>query len=269
MYCVALQFALLAAEPSAPSPSPDAREPGQSLLELAQKYEFYADRELTDKLKFESKPLLVYSNPVRGDVYGNVFIWTRRGRPYLIGAFYDYRDELRFTSEIHSLATNTLVGRRDDVTFWSPGKSGAEFRPIPKAASPLESEAARLRQMRELARQFTVVREHPEQGKGEVRLLGQPIFRYAAQEEGILDGAIFTFVEGTDPEAHLLIEASPADKPQWRFAFVRMNIVPFTGFLDGKVVWQVDAVSWESVFEQQEPYAIIKENPRRGLKRNQ
>lgn len=268
MCCVALLLAVLAAEPSAANLSPEAKESARALLELAQKYDFYADRELTDKLKFEPKPLLVYSNPVRGDVYGNVFVWTRRGRPYLIGAFYDYRDELRFTSELHSLATDTLVGRRDDVTFWSPAKAGAEFRPIPKAPSPLDSEAARLRQMRELARQFTVVREHPEQGKGQVRLLGQPIYRYAAKDEGILDGAIFTFVEGTDPEAHLLIEASPADKPQWRFALVRMNIVPFTGFFDGEPVWQVDAVSWETVFEKQEPYAVIKENPQRGLKRS-
>ena len=74
--------------------------------------------------------------------------------------------------------------------------------------------------------------------------------------------------EGTDPEAYLLIEAREGDDPHWEFAFARMNIVKFTGAYKGEVVWEVEEVSWDEVFDRQEPYAIIREQPRRGLVRS-
>lgn len=267
MMFATLLIALLAAQPAEASPSTANEEGARRVLELAKQYEFYADAQLKTKLEMDAKPLLVYSNPVRGDVYGNVFVWTLRGRPALIGAFFDFRSEGGLTSELHMLTKGGAVGRRDGETFWSPERTGVAFQPVKDAPMPAASEAGRGRQMRELARRFTVERDHPEQGKGEVRLLTQPIYRYAARSDGILDGAIFAFVEGTDPETYLLLEASPADKPQWRFAFARMNIVPFTASLDGEQVWHVDDVSWDTVFDKQEPYAIIWESPLRGLKR--
>ena len=48
-----------------------------------------------------------------------------------------------------------------------------------------------------------------------------------SEDANVLEGAIFAFVEGTDPEAFLLLEAAPESKPNWKFAFARMNIVPF------------------------------------------
>jgi hypothetical protein len=37
-------------------------------------------------------------------------------------------------------------------------------------------------------------------------MLNQPVFRYNSQNPDLLDGAMFAFVEGTDPEACLLHE---------------------------------------------------------------
>jgi hypothetical protein len=34
-----------------------------------------------------------------------------------------------------------------------------------------------------------------------------------------------------------------------------MNLVEFRGRYEGEEVWHVDAVTWDTVFEQQEPYA--------------
>lgn len=86
-------------------------------------------------------------------------------------------------------------------------------------------------------------------------------------DANVLDGALFVFAEGTDPEANLLLEALGGDTPAWNFSFARMNIVEFRGKHRGREVWHVDAVSWDTVFDRQEPYAIIREKPSRGLVR--
>jgi hypothetical protein len=244
------------------------QESARRVLELARQYEFFADRERKIQFELQPKPVLTYSNPVRGDVHGSVFVWTRHARPEVVGAFFDFRSENKLDSELHTLATAGIVGWRDGSEFWNPTRPGAKFESVPKATAPAATPAARLRQMRELAGDFTVEREHPEQGKGFMRLLPQPIYRYASPDMNVADGALFVFVEGTDPEAYLLIEARGGGDPQWEFAFARMNIVKFTGAYKGQPVWEVKEVSWDEVFDRQEPYAIIREQPRRGLVRS-
>jgi hypothetical protein len=240
----------------------------QLVLELAQKYSFFSDDERKTKLDFQARPLLTYSNPIRGDVYGDVFVWTLHGRPQVVAAIFDYRTNGWMDSEMHTLASAETVGVRDDVAFWQPGKPGIELRAVPSAPAPADTAAKRLSQMRMLARQFSVERNHPEQKKDSLRMLSQPIYRYESKQAQVLDGAMFVFVEGTDPEAFLLLEAGGGDKPAWQFAFSRMNIVEFTGLHTGEQVWHVGPVDWDTMFDKQEPYAIVRENPRRGLTRS-
>jgi hypothetical protein len=259
----------VAADTNAP-PSKDelARQSAERVLALARQYEFYADASRTTKLTLQDKPVLTYSNPVRGDVYGDVFVWTHEGRPEVVAAIFDYRTNKWIDSELHMLAGGGTVGVRDDRIFWQPEKPGTRFQPIPAAAAPAETAAKRLSQMRTMAREFSVERNHPEQGKDALRMLPQPIFRYASPALNIVDGAMFVFVEGTDPEAYLLIEAAGKEKPTWQFAFARMNVVEFDGRYQDQPVWHVDKVDWDTVFDKQEPYAIVRENPRRGLNRS-
>src|SRR5262245_37888435 len=221
----------MSAAPDVPPADEDAgvsKESARRVLELARRYEFFADRERKTKFELQPKSLLTYSNPVRGDVHGSVFVWTRDSRPEVVGAFFDFRSENKLDSELHTLATAGIVGWRDDREFWNPKEAGAKFESVPQAYAPAATPVARLRQMRQLGGDFTVERDHPEQGKGFMRFLPQPIYRYASPEANVVDGAMFVFVEGTDPEAFLLIEARGGDDPHWEFAFARMNIVKFT-----------------------------------------
>jgi hypothetical protein len=200
-------------------------------------------------------------------VFGNVFVWTHQGRPEVIGTVFDFRTEGTCYTELHSLARPGVVAARDGKAFWKPAKPGVAFQPVPGAPAPADTPAARLRQMREMSRDFAVEREHPEHGKEAMRLLTQPIFRYDSPQTKTLDGAVFAFVDATtDPEAFLLLEAS-GDKPAWRFALARMNIVEFRASYKDKPVWQVEAVDWANVYDRQEPYAIVQEKNRRGLAR--
>ena len=239
----------------------------ERIVRLARKYEFFANADHKTPLVLKPEPLLPYSNPIRGDVYGNVFVWTWEGRPEVVGAIFDWRTAGRFDTELHALSRAGIAGCRDGKEFWNPLAAGVVFRPVPRAPTPGTTHRARRRQMGELARRFTVERNHPEQSTGEMRLLPQPIYRYSCPSAKVVDGGLFVFVEATDPETYLLLEATDGDDAQWQYAFARMNLVEFRGRYQGVEVWHVDAVNWGTVFERQEPYAIVRESPQRGLER--
>ena len=246
----------------------DDRESAKRVEELAGHYDFFADAGVKTKFERHREPLLKYTNPVRGEVYGNVFVWTHQGRPVVIGAVFDYRSEGTLYAELHTLSRPGVVGRRDGKEFWKPAAAGVAFKPVPGAPAPAATEKARVLQMRELSRGFSVERDHPEHKKEALRLLAQPLFRYASPKTDTPDGAIFAFVDATtDPETYLLLEASGGDKPAWRFAFARVNIVEFRAEYKGEVVWRVEPVEWGAVYDRHEPYAIVREKPSRGLER--
>ena len=98
-----------------------------------------------------------------------------------------------------------------------------------------------------------------------MRLLNQPVFRYSSADPGIIDGAIFVFVEGTDPEAFLQLEALQAEKrAAWRFAFSRMNHAGFTGQYKSAEVWNVPVLPWATATNVREPYCIHTRPPNPG-----
>lgn len=244
------------------------QESAERVLELARKYAFYSDSEKRNRLELQSQSLLAYSNPVEGEVYGNVYVWTDRGRPEVLGAIFDFRSANRIDSEFHLLSSPAIVGYREGKLFLDPRESGVEFRPVPGAPAPAASTGGRLRQMREMVRDFSVERDHPEQKREFMRLLTQPIYRYSSPAHEIVDGGLFVFVEGTDPEVFLLFEATGNEQPVWRYALARMNLVEFWGRHKEEIVWHVAPTDWGTVFEKHQPYAIVRESPRRGFDRS-
>src|SRR5262249_6039034 len=52
----------------------------------------------------------------------------------------------------------------------------------------------------------------------------QPLHRYQSSDSEWIDGAVFGFVLGTDPEAFLLIEARrDVETTKWQYGLARMN----------------------------------------------
>ena len=113
------------------------------------------------------------------------------------------------------------------------------LKPIPGAAGPADSAPARLRQMRALAQEFTGRQTNREGVDREMRLLAQPIYRYENTKGDLIDGGLFVFVLGTDPEAFLLIEARrpPVGVLQWHFGATRMNSINLRLNHRGREVW--------------------------------
>jgi hypothetical protein len=80
-----------------------------------------------------------------------------------------------------------------------------------------------------------------------LRLLPQPWYRNDnPQQSDLLDGAVFAFVQGTDPESLLLLEAvkvdpaKPVSRVEWQFAFVRRTSGELEGRHRDSVVWRAD-----------------------------
>ena len=95
----------------------------------------------------------------------------------------------------------------------------------------------------------------------ELRLLPTPIYHYENTEGELLDGAMFAFVRGTDPDLWLLIEARAIDGGhQWQY-----GLATFNGKVESHVdyrgaeVWKTPRLvpPWENVRNPSKPYFLL------------
>lgn len=188
--------------------------------------------------------VLRWTNPFAGRVYGNTYVWLRRGRPVAAACLFRYFNPYRsFNGELVALKGSKLVAKRDDTVVWQP-KDEWKWHAISGAAAPAATAPQRLVQIRTLAREFTVeILDTRNLSKGEdqrPRLLPKPLYRYDAEQAKTLDGALFAFVLGTDPELLFLLECDTAKAhPEWQFGAGRMNRYQIHLKRRGETVWQV------------------------------
>jgi len=222
---------LLLALVAADEPSADDQQRREAVARLApakaKQLQVLAGDE-QQKAALVEKPLLRWSNPTAGSVFGEVYLWTTRERPVAIASIYRWYDPLKdSTVEVVAVTNRPVAAREGDRVLWEAPAGGLSFHSLAKAPAPAGTPAARLGQMRNLAREFAV--ELTDQRGGQrvvrqLRLLNQPVHRYVDEDGGLIDGALFAFVETTDPEAWLLLEAVRTDGDRsWRFALARMN----------------------------------------------
>ena len=78
--------------------------------------------------------------------------------------------------------------------------------------------------------------------RAELRRLPRELYRYEpAEGSEVMDGAVFAFVLGTDPEALLLIEAVAVnEQPEWQYAYVRQTSGGLEGRHADQVVWKAE-----------------------------
>jgi hypothetical protein len=75
----------------------------------------------------------------------------------------------------------------------------------------------------------------------ELRRLPRELYRYQPEKPPVIDGAVFAFVMGTDPEALLMIEAVQGpDHTDWQYAFVRETSASLQARHVDQVVWKVN-----------------------------
>jgi hypothetical protein len=160
--------------------------------------------------------------------------------------------------EFQSLATEPLEGKREGKTVWNSQQAGIQWQTIAEQPAVSDSKLIRTRQLRAMANRFRIEKTDRKQVSRELRLLGQPIFRYGSDDSDVIDGAIFAFVQGTDPEVFLLIETrTVAGVLEWHYALARMNSVKFVAHYQGHEIWQTDFSIWKSVRSGREPYTAL------------
>jgi hypothetical protein len=142
---------------------------------------------------------------------------------------------------------------------WSP-KTGITLVRLADESVPADSARQRLSQLRDLAAGFTAEKTTREGVTRPLRLLPQPVYRYKSERKEVVDGAMFAFVEATDPEAFLLLEArSAADKKEWHYALVRMNSVAMKAAFREKEIWNAAVLPWSEALNRKDlPYTAFQ-----------
>jgi hypothetical protein len=187
------------------------------------------------------EPALRWSNNTRGTENAVTVLYVHKGRPYAAACLFPYDKGMIHDFQSLSRASDKIVARRDGRIVWEPDRAGVEFASIPAAPSAGKSRAARLRQIRQLSERFQSSMlgwKSDSNDQEQLRLLTRPLYRYEPESGPVVDGAVFAFVQGTDPESLLLIELVEKDgQQQWEYAFARRTAGKLEGRLDGKVVW--------------------------------
>jgi hypothetical protein len=194
---------------------------------------------------FVREPLHRWTDPTRDKDDGVLWAWRSSGRPIAVLAieWHSIKPET-WSFELVSLADEPLEAssRRPSggQLRWAPREAGLSFREIPSAPVPAASEAERLRQMRELLKRFSATEFWDVTGIDyTLRHLPHPIDRYADVDSGLVDGAIFIFANGTNPEVLLLIEArrGSSGATSWSYAAAPLTTAAPTLKLDKKGIW--------------------------------
>ena len=211
------------------------------------------------KIKVLPKPLLRWTNPYTGVEAGLFSAWLDDdGRPMAVAQIYLYpktNDDWRI--ELQSLCDGPMEFRSDQSGTWQPKVPGVEWHKLEKKApKPSDRKAIRLAQMRKIARRFRG--DDTIANNSILRLMPNPSIRYEAPKKGVIDGALFLMVNGTDPEMMLQIEVredKKTKKPAYFWALSRMTSYQLVAYLDGEVVWRP-----EQNWGPSEPFCILSLN---------
>ncbi len=253
---VAAGLAVLAAPGLARSDEPDKdllKRWSEQLKRSLEWYRVEAGRNPGVALKPEI--VLRWANPVRQQKGETALVvWFDAGRPEALASAYPWTTRLQY--ECVSLARDRgLMAKEEGRAFWIPKAPGVTFRQLPGVAAPARAAAARLGQMKAMAETFRLAILNTVDGKPnreELRLLPKPIHRYDLEgsrgaHPDLVDGAMFAFVQGTDPEAVLMVEAvRQGDREVWQYAFGRATGWRVEARLGPAIVWTADdQPSWD------------------------
>ena len=179
-------------------------------------------KDATGEAERISEPVLRWWQPVRGGDDG-ALVWRREGRPVAVLTFFTFKlpnGTRCITHKRHSMAAEPLEATWRGNTVWRTRGRASPSRPSRTPPVPADTAAARLRQMQALMREFAANTVDSKGSTWPLRALVKPLFRY----EGKDDGALFALVQGTDPEAFVVLEArGEGSNAHWHYAVARFT----------------------------------------------
>ncbi len=224
--------------------------------EMMKGYEFTLPEHRDIEVRFHSKPLMTWTNPIAGNWEGVVYMWTAEGRPAVIGSPLHHSDRRKMAHHFHQLIDQPLTGLRYGTLVWQTDQSGVTWKPLLDSEEPKTSMVARSLQLRGFARKFSVKKVFQNSIQRDLRLLPKFIFRNEIVEgREVLDGACFVFTQSTDPNVVLLFEARKTDNgPKWFYALARLNQFELIVSYEKKEVWRFPFVPFKNRSDPRVPY---------------
>jgi len=259
--CLACCTASRAGEPRTNPDEVDRARRLESMKLSATQYTIRLRDGREDPLKLVDTLVLRWSNPENAATDGTIFLWTHRGRPAVALGLFTYDNE-KFSHECQSLTTSPLSAANASGVVWSPSAPGIHFSQIENAEAPAATSARRLRQMKDLAARFnaTFVGFAENQNPIELRLLTKPLYRYGTDDDPmVVDGGLFAYVQGTDPQLLLLLEARKGAEMGWHFAFARAASGEVTASYEGRDVFSVPKYDFRA--DPKGPFLILRQQP--------
>jgi hypothetical protein len=189
------------------------------------------------------EPVLRYTDSTRKQYDSTIWVWGTKGRPAAMMAVEYYPERSRnpkWLYEIASLSPSRIAVERGNELSWTAREPGLNLRVLAGAPLPAEKPAARLGQMKGLFARFAAHEGAVVEGRIELRPMARPLYRYRDEAAGVIDGALFSFANGTNPEVLWIIEAQSDDQKNesWQFGFVQMTGAEVIAELDGKEIWK-------------------------------
>jgi hypothetical protein len=202
------------------------------------------------------EPIFQFFETARERSYGTVWVWGAKGRPLALLAQGRDHEQPLSCYELAALSDRVSVEMHDGWR-WSPGQATSEMTPFANGPPPAGRGTVRLSQIKSLARRFTISEALGDEVL-ELRLLPTPIHRYEDDAAGLIDGALFSFAHGTNPEALVIIECQTRDGESfWSYGFVPLGAAGLTARLDDQVVWKKDSTPGP---KRQDPYSTWLES---------
>ncbi len=212
------------------------------------------------KVKRIEKPLLYHGDPTRANDRGSVWAWGEKGRPVaLIELYQNVTNRTVWVYAICNTSGGKVRAKREGEAWWKENHSASELKDVPGAPAPAADAPQRQRQLKQLAGKFT---GHefwdPNNSRFELRRLDRPLHTYRDEAAGILDGALYTLANGTNPEIMLFVEAraNPNDgaKPVWQFTVGRLAHAELHLLYDEKEVFEAPRADRARLSAVDKPY---------------
>ncbi len=189
----------------------------------ADEYKIRVGQDANQEARRLPEPLLRWWQPVRGGDDGALYLWAHDGRPVAVLTFFTFKwpdGKRAIIHERHSFAAEPVEATWRGDKVWRTSQPGLAFKPVPDAPVPADTAPVRLRQMQALVRDFSANTIDSKGSTWPLRPLVKPLYRYEAKD----DGALFGLVQGTDPEAFVVLEARGDGKDaRWEYAVARFT----------------------------------------------
>jgi hypothetical protein len=160
-----------------------------------------------------------------------LFVWSEgpAGPPVAAAQFF-LQPPHWWQHEFQSMSSfpfRVKVDEANSAWEWQPDRAGITFETVENVEGANASAVLRLRQMRTIAERYfgaTDPSRNNRPNPHELRLLTTPVYRYSSERQGIIDGAMFVYAQGTNPEVLALIElVKTASGEEWRRGFGPMS----------------------------------------------